>query len=89
MRKRSGTAAYQVAAGNIHEGRRRARLMARAGRCAAMLGRALGATGASFETLRVGLWEVIASVTSFVEEIPELARDEWSRLADLLSEDEP
>ena len=72
MRKRRGTAAYKVAAGNIHEGRRRARLRARAGRCAAMLCRALGATGASFETFRVGLWKVIVSVTSFVEEIPDV-----------------
>ena len=72
MRKRRGTAAYKVAAGNIHEDRRRARLRARSDRCAAMLGRALGKTGASFEVLRVGIWEVIVSVTSFVEQIPDV-----------------
>lgn len=80
MRKRRGTAAYLVAAGNIHEGRRRARLRARAGRCAAMLGRSLGKTRASFEVFRVGIWEVIASVTSFVEQIPPDANERWRPL---------
>ena len=80
MRKRRGTAAYSVAAGNIHEGRRRARMRARSEWCAARLGRALGQTGTSFEIFRVGIWKVIVSVTSFVEQIPPDANERWRPL---------